>query len=518
MGFCFGLHAAMAATNAVVTVATPLAEQKEGTPAAVGQPAAVSEDFESGFARVLALQQAAEFREAIQLGTTLEEGHKNDPDVGKLAEVLRQLNEQKRKATQLSFAVETLGSEAPREVQAAKEQLAEDPELTALLLRRVVRKGSGTAAIGAITTLGETPDAKSAAVLADRMAVEPPGRLAQALSASLVRQVEGLAEQSEADRGALADSLGLLYRKVEVDAGLGRPDFAGLLLLVLSDWFHGQAASFDTFLHQPGAYTGLSGYVTRAYASTNAELVTWAYWGLNALGKENTSGLVGWWQFDEAEGSVARDSSPRKQDGTLTGGVTRCAGRIKGGLSFDGVGAQVLPPGTLFADVTNTFTMALWASPSASRLPAVEHENGVDINTHDQRYAIYPTIGIVYGEGQAGAGLSIGDNGISVVEHTGNYIPALLVYTGAVTGWTHVAVVYQDRQPSLYVNGELVKTGLVSTMTVHPSASLGCYAGGYGCYAGLLDDVRVYNRALSAKEIKGLVQACGTAAPEVGRR
>jgi len=493
MGCCLGLCVAEAATDAPSTLATPPPS---------GQPVATGEDFAQGLSRVLALQQSAEFAEAIQFGTSLAARYGDHPDIGKLADLLRRLKEQKKQASQLSFAMAKLGSENSREVQAAKAQLAEDPELMLLLLCRAVRKDSGDAVVGAVKALGEAAEVKSAAALADRLAVEPPGRLAQALSAALVHQVEGLTEQPEVDRSPLADSLGRLYQKVAADAGLGRTDIAGPLLCVISDWYDGQAKPFDTFLHQSGAYQGLSEYVTRASGSTNAELVAWAYRGLNALGKENTSGLIGWWKFDEDEGLIARDSSPGKLDETITGGVSRCAGRIKGGLSFDGVGAQVNQRAGVFAEVTNSFTMSLWASPSAPRLQSTEHTDGVDINTHDQRYAIYPTLGNVYGDGHAGAGLSIGNNGISVVEHAGNYIPSLLVYTGAITGWTHVAVVYENRQPNLYLNGELVKTGLVSTMTVHPSATFG--GDRYGYYAGLLDEVRIYNRALSAKEVARL--------------
>ena len=495
MGVCLGLRATVAATNVDGTVATP---------ALVGAAGSVREDFEQGFARVVALQQAAEFRDAIQFGMSLESGHRNHPDIGRLNDILQRLREQKRMAAFLSYAVEKLGSSDPREVQAAKEQLAEDPELTRLLLCRAVRVASGDAAIGAVKALREDPEVKSAAALADRLAVEPPGRLAQALSAALVRQVDGLAEQPEADRAALTESFGRLYQMVAADADIARTDLADPLLRVISGWFHGQAKDFDALLDQPGAYASLSDHVKRAYASTNTELVAWAYRGFSAMGLENTDGLIGWWQFDEDSGHIAKDSSPDNRHGILTGAVTRCEGRVKGGLSFDGVGAQVVEQGDAFASVTNTFTMALWASPSASRSPDVERTSGSGVNMRDQRYAIYPRHGEGYGAGHAGAGLSIGVNGISVVEHAAGYIPSLLMYEGEITGWTHVVVVYENQQPTLYLNGELVKTGLVSTMNVHPGSSFGCQAGDYGCYAGLLDDVRIYNRALSAKEVKGL--------------
>lgn len=37
-----------------------------------------------------------------------------------------------------------------------------------------------------------------------------------------------------------------------------------------------------------------------------------------------------------------------------------------------------------------------------------------------------------------------------------------------ISGWTHICVVYNSNLPSLYINGELVATGLKSAYTVHP--------------------------------------------------
>ncbi len=45
--------------------------------------------------------------------------------------------------------------------------------------------------------------------------------------------------------------------------------------------------------------------------------------------------------------------------------------------------------------------------------------------------------------------------------------------------WTHIAVVYRDAQPSLYLNGELVDTGLKSTYTVHPGTATGDAGGSF---------------------------------------
>ncbi len=98
-------------------------------------------------------------------------------------------------------------------------------------------------------------------------------------------------------------------------------------------------------------------------------------------------------------------------------------------------------------------------------------------------------------------GVSVGSNGVSVYEHAANYMPATLVYSGSLNGWTHVTVVYENKQPKLYINGSLVRTGLTSPMSfvhLNPAETGGDV---YGYYAGKLDEIRVYNRALSAAEV-----------------
>src|SRR5262249_13715879 len=101
-----------------------------------------------------------------------------------------------------------------------------------------------------------------------------------------------------------------------------------------------------------------------------------------------------------------------------------------------------------------------------------------------------------------------GTNGVSVFELGSAYLPALLVYDTVITNWTHVAVVYSNQQPRLYLNGALARTGLVSSRSSYPSTWFGDAANlGFGFYAGLLDEVSIYNRALTAAEIAGIFNA-----------
>jgi len=78
------------------------------------------------------------------------------------------------------------------------------------------------------------------------------------------------------------------------------------------------------------------------------------------------------------------------------------------------------------------------------------------------------------------------------------------VHDATLTGWHHVAVVYERKQPKLYLDGVLARMGLTSTRIVHPGQYLGESGAGYGYFQGLLRDVRIYSRAITAGEIEKL--------------
>ena len=118
--------------------------------------------------------------------------------------------------------------------------------------------------------------------------------------------------------------------------------------------------------------------------------------------------------------------------------------------------------------VTNDFTIAFWARPAGEiSLPA---ETTAGINWGNQNWAVYPPPGHdLYGEHHAGAGVSVGRNGVCVFEHWSANAPAVLVYTApeSLTDWTHVVVVFHNGTPQLYLNGRFVRSGLVSGQIVH---------------------------------------------------
>ena len=149
-------------------------------------------------------------------------------------------------------------------------------------------------------------------------------------------------------------------------------------------------------------------------------------------------------------------------------------------------------------DAANNFTIEFWAKPTATH--RIDSEGYIWGGIAGQRYLVAP--GFLAGT-SVGMGVSVGTNGVSVYEHGPSYIPALLVWQSpsAITDWIHVAVVYQNKQPKLYINGQLVRTGLVSSKQfVYPSFNFTGY--GYGTYLGYVDEMRIWKEARTQQQIK----------------
>jgi hypothetical protein len=168
------------------------------------------------------------------------------------------------------------------------------------------------------------------------------------------------------------------------------------------------------------------------------------------------AGLVSWWS---AEGSAA--DLIGGSNGVVEPGTSFAAGVVGQCFNFNGVNGCVLNTNTSpLTNIQNSFTMEFWAYPKAG---TVLVPPGGTLANAGQQYAIFPS----YGENnaEAGVGVSVGTNGISVIESAPFYLPSMLNYTNPLIGWIHVAVVYSNMQPALYVNGVKVATGITSTRT-----------------------------------------------------
>jgi hypothetical protein len=136
------------------------------------------------------------------------------------------------------------------------------------------------------------------------------------------------------------------------------------------------------------------------------------------------------------------------------------------------VSAEPIPASPL-PQLSGTFTMAMWVKPDIDLREIPEESNEGRIDETGKFYAISAPEGdALFGNGHAAAGLAVGRNGIFVIERSSEQSPAVLVSRQPIAGWNHVAIVYRDGTPSLYVNGDWVKDGEVTGSIVHPAVGL----------------------------------------------
>jgi hypothetical protein len=115
------------------------------------------------------------------------------------------------------------------------------------------------------------------------------------------------------------------------------------------------------------------------------------------------------------------------------------------------------PKADKYREVKDNFTISFWGKPDCFA------PNG-------KGFVFYPQQGeLIYGEGHATVGLSLGQNGIKIAERSSKSARTVLTYDQPIEGWTFVTLNYNNGTPSLFVNGQLAVTGEKSVYTVHPS-------------------------------------------------
>jgi hypothetical protein len=211
-------------------------------------------------------------------------------------------------------------------------------------------------------------------------------------------------------------------------------------------------------------------------------------------------GLVAHLTFDEGRGTVAMDTSGRGANGTVKGG-TWTRGRIGGALAFDGVDDHVTVPG-LKGWTPTAFTVAFWLKPDAT----ADFNQQVGAPQGWGRFRFHTGA-----EGNVYCGTSVGQR--------------FHVRPGTVTvgDWQHFAYTFDNGAARFYRNGAQLASAIHAMPVVWTGLEIG--QNGAQTIDGGADDVRVYERALSADEVRTLAdpvrlaaaeKAGGEAAEEVG--
>ena len=168
---------------------------------------------------------------------------------------------------------------------------------------------------------------------------------------------------------------------------------------------------------------------------------------------------------------------------------------------FDGINDYIDIPfsGTGISCLFNNFTISFLARPFFTITASTESTSGAP-GIAGKRYIVEPR----YAEmaNAAGWGVALGTNVIEVLEHTAGHLPVLLSYSANITGINHFTVVSDNKTPLVYINGNLVRTGLTSAKnltTFYLDTNLGGYIYGYNpCH---ILNYSIYNRVLSQQEI-----------------
>jgi hypothetical protein len=210
------------------------------------------------------------------------------------------------------------------------------------------------------------------------------------------------------------------------------------------------------------------------------------------VGSPGTLGLKGHWQFDEGTGTTAADSSGAGNTGTLST-ASWAAGKVNNAVSFNGTSSYVNMGASSSLEATNELTISAWIFPTG---PGSDGTIGGTIVNKEGEYQLVrlPDGTICWAFANTVPGWAY--------TNTGGSAP--------LNRWTHVAIVYSNSSVQSYINGGLVHT----RPTVGPivdnihAAEDDLRVGGRQAwnqyFQGRIDEVRFYNRGLSAADVQSL--------------
>ncbi len=208
--------------------------------------------------------------------------------------------------------------------------------------------------------------------------------------------------------------------------------------------------------------------------------------------------LVGEWTFDEGAGSIATDSSGNGNNGTITN-ANWADGRVRKALNFSADESRVAIPSSPIFNPTPEITIEAWIKTnSSSRQQIILEAYGYCCHT-DKNFFIQNNQLVYYARAIGSGGFAFSRTDLTLSSNQFKHV--------VVTAKT-------DERPKFYINGGL-SDNPDSTQTYSPTgmhSGLGLTIGSsYNGtsqqvyeFQGLIDEVRIYKRALTAYEIKAL--------------
>jgi len=215
-------------------------------------------------------------------------------------------------------------------------------------------------------------------------------------------------------------------------------------------------------------------------------------WSFTTVAADIDPALMGWWEFEEGAGIVTYDSSGNGNTGTLRGEPSWVSGKAGDyALDFDGLAGDGFIDSVHLSPITalegSIVTVAGW------------------IYAND--FETYNTVLAQYNGSYDGYSLYTFNNQPSFYIGGGSYLEAVSPESINTGHWYHLAGTNDGISLKIYVDGLLkAEVSSVGCSGVTYDAYIGCDSS-YAFFNGIIDDVRVYNRALSGGEIWALYQA-----------
>jgi hypothetical protein len=224
------------------------------------------------------------------------------------------------------------------------------------------------------------------------------------------------------------------------------------------------------------------------------------------LRAELRAALVGHWPFDATLGTVAADASGRNQPGKLENGPAWVKGQVGGALAFDGTEKYVEIPNSQALDrlQLGSYTLAAWFRPD--RDPPGKDKANNAVSAILVKEGLHTGLSYVNGARFAMNHYLTGNKGVGVFAAAGRHPPGRFYHVAGV-------VDLEAGEARLYVDGAIEKQSSFPAKTAgrdYKSAKwrIGTAKPGakeYGWFAhGVVDEVRIYSRALGEAEINYL--------------
>jgi surface protein len=303
------------------------------------------------------------------------------------------------------------------------------------------------------------------------------------------------------DTSSVTNMNGMFYDAVSFNQDIGGWDTSSVTNM---DWMFANAESFNQ---------DLSGWcVDPAPSRFNFNTWTskwrkpWPVWGTCPPPPDppapSDPNIIAHWKLDETSGIAAYDSVG-SNDGTLVGDPNWTTGQIDGALEFDGT-SEYVSIGDKFNDVDLPFSICAWINTNGGLVQTIFVSDDTGDPSSGNHYGWYfkvksdDTIVISLGDGTGAGSSDRRSKASSSTIPTGQWVFVAAV----VRGYTNMDLYINDQD----AGGSYSGTGGAMVHNDYP-AQIGMNSrGGPFHFDGKIDDVRIYNYALTAEEIEQVYQ------------